>query len=308
MTKERLTNIDIIKFLSIIIMVIDHMVLVSIKDTVTAGQMIFFSYIPLVQMGFLFSSGYLMAYGFNKEKLNKYLFRVVIFFVLFALMAWMTYDTLLSSASILLNFGFSTLLGLIFLYNKKIKELIFFIIVLFGLDIVFQILVANGITVLDNMLANYSYPINSFSLYFLFGIVLYHYQDEIGQWFKANWLKWLTIVLLLLYPLIFFTNIHVNIYNLYQHLPLLIVVTMFIGLFFFYAWQKVKLPKTVNSVVIEVSNALLYIYVIHYIVFFRWLDGLGLSWWWLTIILLVIIYLSILIRRVVVYLTKFIKV
>ena len=68
---NRLANIDIIKFIAIIVMVIDHMILISMGDSINMAQALFFTYVPLCQMGFLFASGYLMAFSFKKAKFNK---------------------------------------------------------------------------------------------------------------------------------------------------------------------------------------------------------------------------------------------
>jgi hypothetical protein len=298
---HRLVNIDIIKFLSIIIMVINHMILILVDGSLNISQIIFFAYVPLCQMGFLFSSGYLMALSFDKKKFNKYIYRIALFVILFALMTWLAKEELISSGSILLNFALSTALGLFFLYRQKINELITFTVFLFGLDIVLQIFTINKITILDDMLANYSYPVNSFSLYFFLGILLFFYKDKFARWFN-NKLAWLvTIVLLSVYSLLFFYGIHVNIYNYYQHLPILILASAHIGLYGFFAWENIRLPKFIHLPIIKIADALLYIYVIHYIVFFGLLRETGLTWWQLTIVLFIVILFSIGLQRTVRY-------
>jgi len=72
MNKARLINIDLIKAISITMMVVDHILLTVLDSQTHIWQVAFLTYVPLCQMGFLFSSGYLMAYGFRKEKYRKY--------------------------------------------------------------------------------------------------------------------------------------------------------------------------------------------------------------------------------------------
>ncbi|MBL7022115.1 hypothetical protein ISR92_02250 [Patescibacteria group bacterium] len=299
---NRLVNIDIIKFLSIIIMVTDHMILVLMDVQLNALQTLFFSFVPLCQMGFLMSSGYLMAYSFNKEKFNKYIFRIALFVILFVLMTILSNEQIIASGSILLNFALSTAISLFFLYRNKIRDLISFMAILFGLNIVFQILTANGIRVLNDVMANYPYPVNSYSLYFFLGIILFFYRDKIKHIFTNSLAKWLVIILLILYPFIFAYGIFVNDYSYYQHLPILLLASGFIGIYFFYTWEKIKLPKIIHQGIIKIADALLYIYVIHYIILFGYLKGMNLNWWQLSIAVIIIILLSIGIRQFVSYL------
>ncbi len=299
---NRLVNIDIIKFLSIIVMVIDHMILVLMDVQLNIAQVLFFSYVPLCQMGFLMSSGYLMAYSFNKDKFNKYIFRIALFVILFVLMTFLSGEQIIASGSILLNFALSTAISLFFLYRNKIKDLISFMVILFGLNIIFQILTSNGIRVLNDVMANYPYPVNSYSLYFFLGVILFFYKDKIRYIFQDSLAKWLVALLLIFYSVIFGYGIYVNDYSFYQHLPILLFASSFIGLYFFYAWENIKLPSILHKVIIKIADALLYIYVIHYIVLFGYLKGLNLNWWQLSIAVIVIILFSIGIKQFVVYL------
>jgi len=301
---KRLVNIDIIKFLSIIVMVIDHMILVLAKGQLNIPQSLFFAYVPLCQMGFLFSSGYLMALSFNKKKFNKYVFRIALFVLLFLLMTFLTNEKIISAGSILLNFAVSIAISLFFLYRNKLKDLIVFTALLFGLDIIWQILMYYDISALNNIMSNYPYPINSFSLYFFVGIILFYYKDKVGVFFKTKLAKWASITLLVLYSYIFYIGIYVNDYSYYQHLPVLLLASMFIGLYFFYHWENTKLPQAIHLVIINIADALLYIYVIHYIILFRWLTNYNLNWWQLSIIIIFIIVFSIGLQNFVNYIRK----
>jgi len=298
---NRLSNIDIIKFLSIIIMVIDHMILISIDQTANLAQTLFFTFVPLCQMGFLFASGYLMAYSFNKEKFNKYIFRIALFVILFILMTVLSGEKFIASGSILLNFAISIAISLFFLYRDKVKDLINFTALLFGLNILFQIFTMNGITALNDVIANYPYPVNSFSLYFFLGVILYSYKNIARVWFKGIIPTIVTIILLFGYPFIYAYGIYINKYSFYQHLPILIIASAFIGIYFFYKWENIKIPDIIHKPIIKIADALLYIYVIHYIALFGFIKDYNLSWWQLSIVVILIIILSILLKRVVVY-------
>jgi len=293
MKTDRLTNIDLIKFISIIIMVIDHIILISMKDSLSAGQIFFFTYVPLCQMGFLLSSGYLLAYKFDRKKIFKYLGRVAMFIIVFVAMTWLSKEELLSSGSILINFALSTLLGLFFLYRRRIKALLVFMGALFGLDIILQILLANNINVLNTWLADYPYPVNSYSLYFLLGIILFVYQDRLKILFQKKFMPWLVGLILVFYSSIFFSNIHINIHGSYQHLPWLLLTTAIVGIFFFFAWERIKLPRGLDWVVKKTAEALLYIYVLHYIVLFGWLADKDLSYFVLSLVVLLIAIVAI---------------
>lgn len=297
MKQSRLTSIDIIKALSIIIMVVDHIVLAVLDTQPSILQILFITYIPLCQMGFLFSSGYLMAYGFKKEKYKKYLIRVIQFSILFFLMTWLTGEGAFDSGVILMNFAISTLIGLIFLYYKNIKWLVVFTFVLFCLTLLLQILNINGIYALDNVLANYGYPINSYSIYFMVGIILFYYQKQIAELFKSRIFTILIPLLLIFYPIIFIMSIKINIYNSYQHLVALIIANTIIGFYLFFRWAKIKLPPLLQQFIVRVANALLYIYVIHYVIVFGLIKGLGMSWWWVSLIVAIIVYLSVLLKE-----------
>lgn len=301
---KRLANIDIIKFLSIIIMVIDHMILVLVNEQLNIPQSLFFAYVPLCQMGFLFSSGYLMALSFNKEKFNKYIFRIALFVLLFLLMTFLTNEKIFTAGSILLNFAISIAISLFFLYRNKLKDLIVFTALLFGLDIIWQILMYFDISTLNNIMSNYPYPINSFSLYFFVGIILFSYRDKVGVFFKTKFAKWITVILLAIYSYIFYIGIYVNDYSYYLHLPVLLLSSMFIGLYYFYLWENTKLPKVIHLVIIKIADALLYIYVIHYIILFRWLINYNLNWWQLSIIIILIIVFSVSLQNFVNYVRK----
>ncbi|MFW0862102.1 MAG: acyltransferase family protein [Candidatus Komeilibacteria bacterium] len=301
---QRLTNIDIIKFLSIIIMVIDHMILTSIDQTANVAQVVFFTFVPLCQMGFLFSSGYLMAYSFNKQKFNKYIYRIALFVILFILMTVLSGEKFIASGSILLNFAISIAISLFFLYRDKVKDLFNFVIILFGLNILFQLFTMNGITVLNDIMANYPYPVNSFSLYFFMGVILFSYKNEVRTWFKGVLPTLITTILLIGYPFIYAYGIYINKYSFYQHLPLLILASAFIGLYFFYKWENVKIPNIIHKPIIKIADALLYIYVIHYIALFGFIKDYNLPWWLLIITVILIIILSIYLKKVVYYIKK----
>jgi len=212
-------------------------------------------------------------------------------------MTWLAREGIFDSGVILMNFAISTLLGLIFLYYKKIKWLIVFTIFLFSLTLLLQILNFNGIYILDNVLANYGFTINSYSIYFLIGIILFYYQDKMKDFFWSGKATLLTTLILFFYPVLFIFSIKINIYHSYSHLVLLITTTAFVGLYYFYRWAEIKMPPLWQRLISRVANALLYIYVIHYVVLFGLVKGLHLPWWWVSLLVVVIVYLAVLLKE-----------
>lgn len=290
---QRLINIDIIKFASIIIMLICHLVFIKkLSDNNLFGFWIY-SYGAITQAGFLFSSGYLLGHYFNPDKLKKYLFRIAYFIAIYIIVNLITGEKFVSSNLILLNFAFSTTISLIFLYSKKIKPLIIFSIILFGLTWIMQLSNLLGINFFDKFLADYSYPVNSFSIYFFLGIITNYYQDALKEIFTKTAAKYLSIFLLLSYVVIFIFGIKINIYSHYLHLPLLIIVNFIILLWAFYYFTEIKLSKIFKNIIFYISDAILYIYVLHYLLFFGVFANTDLGWWQLIFWLISVILLSI---------------
>ncbi|MCR4279967.1 MAG: hypothetical protein NUV82_00905 [Candidatus Komeilibacteria bacterium] len=298
-SRSRLVNIDIIKFVAIILMVIDHWVIVMADSELSIGKFVFFSFIPLVQMGFLFSSGYLMGYSYKDEKKNKYIGRGILFLLLFLIMTWSAGETIAGSLSILLNFSLSTLIAVIFLSRRDYKGLAILTAVLFVATMLMQFFNYFGSTALDGILANYSYPVNSFSIYFFLGILLYRYQKNLQLWFSETSAHFVIAFLLIFYPLIFSIGIKINIHNSYLHLPLLIVSSAIIGFYFFYKLADVKMWPPLYYVALKLAQALLYIYVIHYIVLFGIIEKLDMAWWEVGVTLIVTIIFSIKLQELV---------
>jgi peptidoglycan/LPS O-acetylase OafA/YrhL len=167
-----------------------------------------------------------------------------------------------------------------------------------GLVILLQV-AGPQVSFLNAWLANYPYPVNSFSLYFFLGMILFFYQDQLRNIFQKKFMPWLIAGLLLFYSPIFLKNFYVNAYNSYQHLPWLLLTTSLIGVFFFFTWEKIKLPVVLDWPIKKTASALLYIYVLHYIIFFGYLADKNWSYAKLSLAILVIIIVAIVLKSLV---------
>jgi len=277
---------------------------IIIAGRLTQGNLISFwpyFYGALSQAGFLFASGYLMAYYFDPKKINKYLIRIVYFTAIYIIVNLITSENLISSNFILLNFAISTAISLIFLYFKRFDLLSLLALTLLGLTGLMQILNNYGINSLDKFLADYSYPVNSLSPYFFLGVILTRHQKELKSLFITNFPKYLVEGLFLGYIIIFSFGIKINIYGNYLHLPLMIAANAIILLWAFYNFENISLKPKFKKIIFYTSESLLYIYALHYLLFFGILKDYSAAWWefllWLVPIIPLAIGLKLLINK-----------
>ncbi|MFW0837536.1 MAG: acyltransferase family protein [Candidatus Komeilibacteria bacterium] len=286
---NRLWNIDLLKFIAIIMMVIDHIMISTVGQLSNPWQLLYFSFVPLCQMAFLLSSGYLLARLWQPGRWRWYAWRAAELALLFIGMSWAVGESLLGSQSILMSFALSIVIVMPFLQWHKIPWLWWVIALFIGLDILMWQQGGHGWG--QAWLSDYSYPVNSYGLYFILGALLAHYQDRWRAWWHKKSVGLLALALLCFYPLFFFSGIIINKYNLYWHLPWLVAVSTYLGWYAIYHWPTTT-PRGWGWIS-RVADALLWIYVVHYIVLFGWATKHDWQWWQASLaVLFIIIVLS----------------
>ncbi|PIZ98455.1 MAG: hypothetical protein COX77_04480 [Candidatus Komeilibacteria bacterium CG_4_10_14_0_2_um_filter_37_10] len=273
--KERIIAADIFKAGAIILMVLDHLVLITFQSN-SIWLAIFFAYIPFVQFAFLFISGYLLAYNFKFQQPVKYIKRVLLLIVLFIITTYASNETLSSSGVILLAFAIMTAISWIFLEKKWQLGAIILCLLLFFSNFLLQWPFFAQQKIITDWLLNYSYPINSFGVYFLLGIIYYWYQASWSHYSNIFIIKVFTWFILLFYPVIFYQGIAINQYDKYLHLPLLIIATAIAGLYLFRLAGQIQLNDWWQSLLARISQVMLALYVGHYIFIFGLLPKLNL--------------------------------
>lgn len=289
--KERIAGIDIFKAGAIILMVLDHLVLISFTNS-NIALAIFYAYIPFVQFAFLFISGYLLAYNFQAGNAQKYWKRVIVLLVLFLLTTWVSGETLRGSGVILLAFAVMTAISWILLENNWRRLTTVLGLVFFFSNFLLQIPYFANLQIITTLLADYSYPINSFGVYFLLGLLYFWYRDDWQKYLSSFAHKILSWFILILYPLFFYSGIMINQYHKYLHLPLLIVATTLAGLYIFQLAERIKLVAQGQQILARISSVMLPLYVGHYIFIFGFLDKLKLPVilnWFLTFAFIIFI-------------------